>query len=95
MLKKLTLEQQQFATENHNLIYSFLQKNNLEIDDWYGISAYGFCKAVRAYNKDKNVCFSTFAYKCMQNEILMEYRKNKKHKGFVFVSLETSQYTKN
>lgn len=67
-------EQRNFATENHNLIYSYLSANNLSIEEWYDLAAIGFCKAVLNYDESKGK-FSTFAYRCMQNEIYIEKRK--------------------
>lgn len=60
---------------NHNLIYSFLSKYNLTIEEHYGLAAIGLCKAAKTY-KDKNIKFSTYAYKCMFNEVMCELRKD-------------------
>lgn len=68
------LDIQDFATENHNLIYSFLHSRNLKVGEWYDVAAIGFMKAIHNYNTDKGK-FSVFAYKCMENEISMEKRK--------------------
>ena len=76
-------EQREFATKNHNLIYKFLTLKKLPIfesdiyngEDWYGVAAIGFCKAVHAYRKDSGIMFSTFAFHCMNNEVLNTYRK--------------------
>lgn len=62
--------------ENHNLIYSFLNKYNYNIDEYYDIVAIGLVKAVRSYNPDKGK-LSTWAYKIMSNEIKQSFRKNK------------------
>lgn len=68
------LDIQDFATENHNLIYSFLHSRNLIVSEWYDVAAIGFMKAIHNYNTNKGK-FSVFAYKCMENEISMEKRK--------------------
>lgn len=65
---QLTDKQKLLAEQNHRLIYSFAHKNNLDIDNYYGVLAIGLCKAAKAYNKCEYK-FSTFAYRCMQNEL--------------------------
>lgn len=68
------IDTKEFATQNHNLIYKFLKSKNLNIDDWYDVAAIGFMHAVNNYNCNIS-SFSTFAYRCMMNEIKMEKRK--------------------
>lgn len=74
-MKPLTKEQKIFAEENHNLIYSFLAKHGLSIDDWYDIAAIGYVKAVGSFDDSKAV-FSTFAYLCMLRRVHAEMRKD-------------------
>lgn len=71
---QITEEQRKLVEENHNLIYSFLQKYKLSVDDYYGLAAIGLCKAGSAFDVSKSN-FSTYAYKCMFNEIMHEIRK--------------------
>ena len=71
-MKQLNKEQQKLVEYNHNLIWSFMNKNKLStnaVEDWYGTCAIGLCKAAIAYNPDKNLKFSTLAYVCMHNEV--------------------------
>lgn len=70
----MTEQQQKFVELNHNLIYSFLQKYHLPIEDWYGWAAIGLCKAAMTF-KDDVSSFSTYAYRCMFNAVMMEKRK--------------------
>jgi hypothetical protein len=64
----LTKEQSQMVADNHNLIYSFLQKHNLPAnDDNYSIAAIGLCKAALHYIPEKGT-FSTIAYYSMSSE---------------------------
>ena len=56
------------------MIYSFLYKYHLDVEEWYDIAAIGLCKAANTYNNDKSG-FSTYAYKCMYATIIMEKRK--------------------
>lgn len=64
----MTNEQRQLAAENHNLIYSFLNKYQYDQDEFYDLAAIGLCQAAKYY-KDYMGTFSTLAYKCMFNEI--------------------------
>lgn len=70
---RMTDEQRKLVEENHNLIYGFLNKEELEDDDYYDIVAIGLCKAAMNYNEKKGK-FSTFAYKCMNTEVKIYYK---------------------
>ena len=54
------------ATENHNLIYSFLYRNDLNITEFYDIVAIGYMEAVHDYLDDeslrRNYMFSSIAW---------------------------------
>ena len=76
---QITEEQRKLVEDNHNLIYSFLQKYHLTIDEYYGLAAIGLCKAGKTYNGEKSN-FSTYAYKCMFTAVMCELRKNKQAK---------------
>lgn len=56
-----------------------MAKNHLSIEDYYGLAAIGLCKAGITYQKG-TIAFSTYAYKCMFNEIMMDKRKEKSTK---------------
>ena len=75
----ITEEQKRLVTDNHNLIYSFLTKYNLTIEEHYGLAAIGLCKAGLTYNGDKSK-FSTYAYTCMFNHVMAELRKENSFK---------------
>lgn len=62
--------------DNHNLIYAFLQKYHLSIEEYYDLAAIGLCKAVNKFNSSKSK-FSTYAYKYMFTTVFTEI-KNKK-----------------
>jgi RNA polymerase sigma factor (sigma-70 family) len=63
----MTEEQKKLAEDNHGLIFYFLTKRDLPIDEFYGLAAIGLCKAAISYNGKYK--FSTFAYKCISNEV--------------------------
>lgn len=77
----LSLEQAEFVSKNHNLIYSFLSKYKLNIDEYYDVAAIGLCKAAEAYNSERKSSFSNYAYIVMYNEIKQEWRNKNKHSG--------------
>lgn len=64
----MTEEQRKLVEENHNLIYFYLHKRGLSIDEYYGLAAIGLCKAAMTY-KDGVSEFSTYALKCISNEV--------------------------
>ncbi|MGL5314237.1 MAG: RNA polymerase sporulation sigma factor SigK [Peptostreptococcaceae bacterium] len=55
-------------------------------DDLISIGTIGLIKAIETYNVDKGTRLATYASKCIENEILMNIRTNKKNK--VQVSLQ-------
>lgn len=69
----LTDEERDLVTNNHNLIYSYLNKYNLS-DDYYDLCALGLCRAAHFYEPERGK-FSSFAFLCMSNAISMEWRK--------------------
>lgn len=69
----LTDEERDLVTNNHNLIYSYLNKYNLS-DDYYDLCAIGLCRAAHFYEPERGK-FSSFAFLCMSNAIMQEWRK--------------------
>lgn len=55
-------------------------------DDLISIGTIGLIKAIETYNVEKGTKLATYASKCIENEILMNIRTNKKNK--VQVSLQ-------
>ncbi len=49
-------------------------------DDLISIGTIGLIKAIETYNIDKGTRLATYASKCIENEILMNIRTNKKNK---------------
>ena len=47
--------QKSLVTENHNLIYSFLKKYNLDVDEYYDLAAIGLCNACINYDASYKV----------------------------------------
>ena len=71
----LTEEQKRLAEDNHNLIYGFANKKNLDVEEYYGVLAIGLCKAARIFDSSKGYQFSTVAYTCMGNEVKQIWKK--------------------
>ncbi len=72
----------------HNLrLVVFLAKKyentGVDLEDLVSIGTIGLMKAVKTFSNDKNIKLATYASRCIDNEILMFLRKNKKVKGEV------------
>ena len=72
----------------HNLrlvahIVKKFEASGYDCDDLIGIGTIGLIKAVDSYTKDKGTKITTYAARCIENEILMMFRSNKKHKNNV------------
>ena len=68
----------------HNLrlvahIASKYESKDENIDDLISIGTIGLVKAIDTYSLGKEVKLATYASKCIENEILMVLRSNKKH----------------
>lgn len=50
-----------------------------ESDDLISIGTIGLIKAINTYKPDKNTLLATYTARCIENEILMALRANKKH----------------
>ena len=56
-----------------------------EADDLISAGSLGLIKAINSYQYGHNTQFSTYAARCIENEILMLLRVNKKHKNCVSI----------
>lgn len=70
----------------HNLrLVVFLAKKyentGVDLEDLVSIGTIGLIKGVGTYKLDKNIKLATYASRCIDNEILMFLRKNKKRRG--------------
>ena len=68
---------------NLRLVAHVVKKYNQteEADDLISVGSLGLIKAINSYKLNHGTQFSTYAAKCIENEILMLIRANKKHKG--------------
>ena len=50
-----------------------------EVDNLISIGTIGLIKGIDSFKNDKNIKLTTYCAKCIQNEVLMYFRNNKKH----------------
>lgn len=67
----------------HNLrLVVFLAKKyentKVDLEDLVSIGSIGLIKGINTFSKDKNIKLATYCSRCIDNEILMYLRKNKK-----------------
>ena len=89
----LTPIEQQFAEDHHGLVYSFLKRKNLSVDDYYDVVVFGYLLAIQRYfvePKLRNYSFSTIGWRSMERSLSNHYKAQscQKRKGYT-VSLET------
>lgn len=66
---------------NLRLVAHIIKKyyHNSEQEDLVSIGTIGLIKAINTYNPDKNIKLSSYASRCIENEILMHFRNAKKN----------------
>lgn len=68
----------------HNLrlvahIVKKYENKNYDIDDLISIGTIGLVKGIDSYKQNRKTRLTTYAARCIENEILMYFRSNKKH----------------
>ena len=58
---------------------------NIDQDDLISIGSIGLIKGINSYNPEKSIKLSTYISKCIDNEILMYLRSNKKTNSEVYL----------
>ncbi len=76
---------------NHNLrlvahICKKYAKSEQDMEDLISIGTIGLIKAINSFSSEKNFKISTYASRCIENEILMYLRVTKKNKAEVSMS---------
>lgn len=81
---------EKLISHNMRLVVHIAKKyvDALDPSDMVSIGSIGLLKAIDTFRFDKGTQFATYAARCIENEILMAIRSNKKHK--VCVSLSSS-----
>ena len=82
----------------HNLrLVVFLAKKyentGVELEDLVSIGSIGLIKGINTFSSDKNIKLATYCSRCIDNEILMYLRKNKKLKNEVSIDQTLSYDT--
>lgn len=79
---KLTEEERNIYTEKNlglvNHVAKKFSNTGIDEEELVGIALEGYVKALNKYRKNKKTKFTTYAYRCMFNEILAFLRKEKK-----------------
>lgn len=65
-----------------HIVKKFENKDN-NTDDLISIGTIGLIKGIDTYKQNKSTKITTYAARCVQNEILMFFRSNKKHQNDV------------
>lgn len=65
----MTPEQQKLAADNCNLIYAYINRENLDFEEWYGELAFALCRAAQIYDPSFGVTFSTLAWNCFMRRV--------------------------
>ncbi len=74
---------------NLRLVSHILKKYYVQAsdqDDLISIGTIGLIKGISTFKADKNVRLATYASRCIENEILMHFRSQRKYQGDVSLS---------
>ena len=84
-----SLEAKEKLIEHNLRLVVFLSKKyentNIDLEDLVSIGSIGLIKAINTFRGNKNIKLATYASRCIDNEILMFLRKNKKIKSEVSI----------
>lgn len=92
----LTEEQKKFVEDNICLLYHYLHKHKLDIEEWFGILACKMCECVISFDNSRKIKFSTYLYFCFDNEVRFRYRQSEeqKLKKYEFTKISTDYIIK-
>ena len=82
MLKKDVNARNKLIEHNLRLVAHIVKKyenTTYDTDDLIGIGTIGLIKGIDSYTKEKDTRITTYVARCIENEILMHFRSNKKH----------------
>lgn len=74
--------EEKMITHNLRLVAHIIKRFktcSIEKEELFSIGTIGLMKAVKSFDVSKNIQFATYATRCMENEILMQIRKEKKN----------------
>ena len=90
MKDSLTDKERAFAEERHNLIYTFLRTNGLRLDDFYDVAVFGFLRAVKRYNREKELqkySFNTIAWRAMFADVCRKKKADRLRDALIAFSI--------
>jgi RNA polymerase sporulation-specific sigma factor len=61
------------------------ENTGIEFEDLISIGTIGLMKAINTFKLDKNIKLATYASRCIENEILMQLRRNSKIKNEISI----------
>ena len=61
------------------------KNSNIDTDDLISIGTIGLMKSIKTFTYEKGNSFSTYAARCIDNEILMTFRSDKKNANAVYL----------
>ena len=92
LLQKLMLEDEkakQILVERNLRLVVYIAKKfentGIDFEDLISIGTIGLMKAINTFNIDKNIKLATYASRCIENEILMQLRRNSRIKNEVSI----------
>lgn len=92
LLQKLMLDDQdakQILVERNLRLVVYIAKKfentGIDFEDLISIGTIGLMKAINTFNIDKNIKLATYASRCIENEILMQLRRNTKIKNEISI----------
>lgn len=76
------------VSHNMRLVAHVVKKysGSADTDDLISVGSIGLIKAINTYERGKGTQLATYTARCIENEILMLLRANKKHRNDVYLS---------
>ena len=82
------LAEEKLIKHNLRLVAHITKKyknSNIDHDDLISIGSIGLMKAIKTFSYEKGTNFSTYASRCIENEILMTFRSDKKNAPSIYL----------
>lgn len=92
---RTTTESDRLILENRGLVNEMVKRfnyNSNDHEDIISIGTIGLVKAAISFNESKKIKFSTYACRCIYNEIANYFRKENKHLSNSFLSLNEPKF---
>ena len=92
----LTDEQQTFASENHDMVKTFLRVKRLSENEYYDIVVFGYLRAVHKYYARPELHqygFKSIAWRAMESDLKNHYQKeDRARKNLPTISINSPVY---